>query len=102
MNTESAGNAAVVQQGRVELMKLLLESIDHILNSESGINLERAFQKLGVSKLGVLNEPYPWSDQNCESLTGVAIESGIVVRCGYTWTDGESKTLIRRVLLKSN
>jgi hypothetical protein len=102
MNTESAGNSAVIQQGRVELMKSLLEGIDHILNSENGIMLERALQKFGVSKLGAVNESYAWSDENCESLTGAALDSGIVVRCGYTWVDGDKKTLIRRVLLKNN
>jgi hypothetical protein len=101
MNTESAGNSAVIQQGRVELMKSLLEGIDHILNSENGIMLERALQKFGVSKLGAVNETYAWNNENCESLTGAALESGLVVRCGYTWADGDKKTLIRRVLLKN-
>jgi len=101
MNTESAGNSAVIQQGRVELMKSLLEGIDHILNSENGIMLERALQKFGVSKLGTVSETHHWNDENCESLTGAAFETGLVVRCGYTWTDGDKKTLIRRVLLKN-
>lgn len=100
MTTESSGNSAVIHQGRVELMKALLEGVDHILNSETGIQLERSLQKFGVSKLGEISEPYAWNDQNCESLTGAALDTGIVIRCGYTWVDGDKKTLIRRVLLK--
>lgn len=100
MTTESSGNSAVIHQGRVELMRTLLEGIDHILNSDAGIQLERSLQKFGVSKLGEINAPYAWNDQSCESLTGAALETGIVIRCGYTWVDGDKKTLIRRVLLK--
>ena len=101
VSTDSAGSAATVQKGKVEFLKALLAEIDYILNSDDGFGLRRSLQKLGITKLGTPHESFMWDSETCESLTGDAMSQGIVVRSGYTWTEGSRKTLIVRVLLKS-
>lgn len=101
VSTDSAGSAATVQKGKVELLKALLAEIDYILNSDDGFGLRRSLQKLGITKLGTPHESFIWDSETCESLTGDSMSQGIVVRSGYTWTEGSRKTLIVRVLLKS-
>ena len=86
---------------KAEVIKSLVESLDHLFLGADGIQLERALQKTGITRSGLPGQEFAWDAELCETLTGEAMDSGIVVRSGYTWLIGEKKILIRRVLLKS-
>lgn len=101
MKTENVGSEAFSQSVRADLLKVLVENFDHLFQGADGYQLERAFQKAGVSRLGTPNAEFSWDPETCETLTGDSFESGLVVRSGYTWLNAGKKVVIRRVLLKS-
>jgi hypothetical protein len=100
MKTENLGSDAMSQNAKADLLKTLVESLDHLLQGADGFQLERALQKIGVMRLGEPGSDFAWDSEVCETLTGAAMENGIVVRSGYTWLNAEKKVVIRRVLLK--
>jgi hypothetical protein len=55
----------------------------------------------GIEILGRIGQKMRWNASFCESLTGEAMEEGIVVRQGYTWFSGKEVIPLRRMLLKS-
>lgn len=101
MRSENIGSDALSQNAKAELLKTLVESLDHLLQRDDGFQLERALQKMGITRLGEPGAEFAWDAAVCETLTGVAMEKGIVVRSGYTWFNAEKKIVIQRVLLKS-
>lgn len=101
LNSEAQGNEAVLQQAQMNLLKSLVEAIDHLLQEPAGFELERALQRIGILKAGEPKSEFEWDAEICETLTGSAIERGIVIRSGYTWMVGNKRIVIRRVLLKS-
>lgn len=100
MKSESVGTDALAQSAKADLLKNILEGLDHLFMGAEGFALEKALQKIGVQRLGTPGDRYNWDPTTCESLTGEEIGGGVVVRSGYTWLDGGKKTTIRRVLLK--
>ena len=100
MKTENLGSDAMSQNAKADLLKTLVESLDHLLQGADGFQLERALQKIGVTRIGDPGSDFPWDSELCETLTGAAMENGIVVRSGYTWLNATKKVVIRRVLLK--
>jgi hypothetical protein len=98
----SSGNAAIINQGKVEALKAVIESIEHIFSTEAGAVLERSLQKAGIFRLGVPGAPFTWDAETCESLTGNSFDAGIVIRSGYTWDSGTKNVLIQRALLREN
>ena len=101
MNSENVNTDAMALSAKAEVIKSLVESLDHLFLGADGIQLERALQKTGITRSGLPGQEFAWDAELCETLTGEAMDSGIVVRSGYTWLIGEKKILIRRVLLKS-
>ena len=100
MKTENLGSDAMSQNAKADILKSLVESLDHLLQGPDGFQLERALQKIGVMRLGEPGSDFTWDSEVCETLTGAAMENGIVVRSGYTWVNAGKKVVIRRVLLK--
>jgi hypothetical protein len=100
MNSENIGSDALSQNAKAELLKALVENLDHLFQGDDGFHLERALQKMGVRRVGEPGSLFSWDSAVCETLTGSAMEEGIVVRSGYTWLNAEKKIVIRRVLLK--
>ena len=100
MKSENLGSDAMSQTAKVEVIKSLVEGLDHLLQNSEGFMLERALQKIGILRLGDPGSTFTWDSELCETLTGVSMENGIVVRSGYTWLHGDKKIVIRRVLLK--
>lgn len=100
MKNENLGSDAMSQNAKADLLKTLVESLDHLLQGADGFQLERALQKIGVMRLGEPGSEFAWDSEVCETLTGAAMENGIVVRSGYTWLNAGKKVVIRRVLLK--
>jgi hypothetical protein len=98
----SSGNAAIINQGKVEALKAVIESIEHIFSSEAGAALERSLQKAGIFRIGVPGAMFTWDAETCESLTGNSFDAGIVIRSGYTWDSGTKNVLIQRALLREN
>ena len=101
MKSENVNTDAMAQSAKAEVIKSLVESLDHLLLDADGLQFERALQKLGIMRSGQPGQEFAWDSELCETLTGEAMDRGIVVRSGYTWLVGEKKVLIRRVLLKS-
>ena len=101
MHSENLGSDAMSQNSKIELLKSIVEGLDHLLQGEGGFQLERALQKVGVSRLGEPGTDFSWDSEVCETLTGEAMDSGIVVRSGYTWLNSGKKLVVRRVLLKT-
>jgi hypothetical protein len=101
MKSENVNTDAMEQSAKAEVIKSLVESLDHLLQDTGGLQLERVLQKSGILRSGQPGQEFAWDSELCETLTGEAMERGIVVRSGYTWLVGEKKVLIRRVLLKS-
>jgi predicted RNase H-like nuclease (RuvC/YqgF family) len=101
MRAEASSTSADLSRTKAEVIKSVIESLDGILDGPQGSDLERSLQRLGISRLGKTGSDYVWDTDTCETLLGDAIETGIVVRSGYTWLDGSKKVLIRRVLLKA-
>ena len=100
MKSENLGSDALLHNAKADLLKNLVESLDHLVQQPDGFQLERALQKIGVARIGDPGSDFAWDSELCETLTGSAMESGVVVRSGYTWLNGEKKVVIRRVLLK--
>ena len=100
MKNENLGSDAMSQNAKADLLKTLVESLDHLIQGADGFQLERALQKIGVTRLGEPGSEFAWDSEVCETLTGAAMENGIVVRSGYTWLNVGKKVVIRRVLLK--
>jgi molecular chaperone GrpE (heat shock protein) len=100
MKSENLGSDALSQNAKAELLKNLVESLDHLLQEPDGFPLERALQKIGVARIGDPGSDFAWDSELCETLTGSDMEKGVVVRSGYTWLNAEKKVVIRRVLLK--
>jgi hypothetical protein len=100
MKSENLGTDAMSQSAKVEVIKSLVEGLDHLLHGSEGFAIERALQKIGITKLGDPGSIFTWDSELSETLTGVAIDEGLVVRSGYTWLNGDKKVVIRRVLLK--
>ena len=100
MMSENLGSDAMAQSAKVEVIKSLVDGLDYLLHGSEGFAIERALQKIGITKLGDPGSIFTWDPELCESLTGVAIEKGFVIRSGYTWLNGDKKVVIRRVLLK--
>jgi hypothetical protein len=100
MQTQNLGSDTLSQNAKADLLKALVESLDHLLQGTDGFPLERALQKIGLTRLGEPGLDFIWDSEVCETLTGAAMENGIVVRSGYTWLYAEKKVVIRRVLLK--
>ncbi len=100
MKTENVGSDALAQNAKVGLLKSIIEGVDHLFSAADGLLLERAFQKLGVQRLGAPGDSYSWDSATCETLTGEPITTGVVVRSGYTWLESGKKIMVRRVLLK--
>lgn len=100
MKSENLGTDAMSQSAKVEVIKSLVDGLDHLLHGSEGFAIERALQKIGITKLGDPGSIFTWDPELCETLTGVAIDKGLVVRSGYTWLNGDKKVVIRRVLLK--
>jgi len=100
MKSENIGTDAMSQSAKVEVIKSLVEGLDHLLHGSDGFAIERALQKIGITKLGDPGSIFTWDSELSETLTGVAIDKGLVVRSGYTWLNGDKKVVIRRVLLK--
>jgi hypothetical protein len=98
----SSGNTAIINQAKVEALKAVIESIEHIFSSEAGAALERSLQKAGIFRIGVPGAVITWDAETCESLTGKSLDLGIVVRSGYTWDSGTKNVLIQRALLREN
>ena len=98
----SSGNAAIVNQGKVEALKSVIDSIEHLFSTEAGSALERSLQKAGIFRLGVPGSSLSWDSETCESLTGKSFDVGIVVRSGYTWDSGTKNVLIQRALLRES
>ena len=101
MKSENVNTDVMAQNAKAEVIKSLVEGLDHLLLDADGLQLERALQKSGIMRSGQPGHEFAWDSELCETLTGEAMESGIVVRSGYTWLIGEKRVLIRRVLLKS-
>lgn len=100
MRSENLGSDALAQNSKIELLKSIVEGLDHLMEGADGYQLERALQKLGVSRVGMPGADFPWDSELCETLTGDAMESGTVVRSGYTWINAGKKLVLKRVLLK--
>ena len=100
MKSDNLGSEAMSQHIKADLLKTLVESLDHLFMGSDGFLLERALQKIGISRLGSPGSEFTWDSELCETLTGEAMENGIVVRSGYTWLNVDKKIVIRRVLLK--
>ena len=101
MHSENLGSDAMSQNSKIEVLKSIVEGIDHLLQGSDGFQLERALQKVGVTRLGEPGADFSWDSEVCETLTGESMASGIVVRSGYTWFNAGKKLVIRRVLLKT-
>lgn len=100
MKSENLGTEAMSQSAKVEVIKALVDGVDHLLHDSEGFVIERALQKMGIMKLGDPGSIFTWDSELCETLTGESIDQGLVVRSGYTWLNGDKKVVIRRVLLK--
>ena len=84
------------RQIRVDIYKDLIKVFEKDLNA-SNIILE----DFGLEQLGIVSEKFTWDQEICESITRETLTEGLVVKPGYIWWDGNSKVVIRRVLLKA-
>jgi hypothetical protein len=84
------------RQIRVDIYKDLIKVFEKDLNA-SNIILEN----FGLEQLGIVSEKFAWDHEICESITRETLTEGLVVKPGYIWWDGNSKVVIRRVLLKA-
>ena len=58
-------------------------------------------ENFGLEEIGLVGERFAWDQEICESITRESLIEGLVVKPGYIWWDGNSKVVIRRILLKA-
>ena len=95
------GKEALEKQIKIDQLRDLLPLLDFISNSPDSPSAVKALESVGIEILGRIGQKMRWNASFCESLTGEAMEEGIVVRQGYTWFSGKEVIPLRRMLLKS-
>ncbi|CAN1498576.1 Alpha_kinase domain containing protein [Candidatus Nanopelagicaceae bacterium] len=101
-NTLDALNAqeSIERQIKIDLLRSLLPTFERALSGESAPEISKLLEEQKIEMVGVLNQKIRWNQTICESLTGLEISEGIVVKTGFTWFTGKEVVPLRRMLLK--
>jgi hypothetical protein len=83
------------KQVKIEFLKELVKYYEN--NPD---NLKLILEKFGLEEIGAIGETLNWDPETCESITRESITSGIVVKTGFIWWDGNTRIVLKRVLLK--
>ena len=84
------------RQVRIDIYKELIKVFEKDLNTSTAI-----LENFGLEQIGLVGEKFAWDQEICESITRESLIEGLVVKPGYIWWDGNSKVVIRRILLKA-
>jgi hypothetical protein len=84
------------RQVRIDIYKELIKVFEKDLNTSNVI-----LENFGLEEIGLVGERFAWDQEICESITRESLIEGLVVKPGYIWWDGNSKVVIRRILLKA-
>jgi hypothetical protein len=84
------------RQVRIDIYKELIKVFEKDLNTSNTI-----LENFGLEQIGLVSEKFAWDQEICESITSESLTEGLVVKSGYVWWDGNSKVVIRRILLKA-
>jgi hypothetical protein len=84
------------RQVRIDIYKELIKVFERDPNSRNVI-----LENFGLEEIGHVGEKFVWDQEICESITRETLIEGLVVKPGYIWWDGNSKVVIKRVLLKA-
>ena len=101
-NTLDALNAqeSIERQIKIDLLRSLVPTFEKALSGESAPEISKLLEEQKIEMVGVLNQKIRWNQTICESLTGLEISEGIVVKTGFTWFTGKEVVPLRRMLLK--
>ena len=83
------------KQVKIEFLKELVKYYEN--NPD---NLKLILEKFGLEEIGAIGETLNWDPETCESITRESITSGLVVKTGFIWWDGNTRIVLKRVLLK--
>lgn len=97
---ENSESEVMTLNAKIELVRDFVTNFDHLLDDSNGHQLEKSLQKLGISRVGFAGEKFAWNSELCESLTGLEIQEGTVVKSGYSWLHEDKKIVLRRVTLR--
>jgi len=84
------------RQVRIDIYKELIKVFERDPNSRNVI-----LENFGLEEIGHVGEKFVWDQEICESITRETLIEGLVVKPGYIWWDGNSKVVIKRILLKA-
>ena len=84
------------RQVRIDIYKEIIKVFEKDLNTSNTI-----LENFGLEQIGLVSEKFAWDQEICESITSESLTEGLVVKSGYIWWDGNSKVVIRRILLKA-
>jgi hypothetical protein len=91
---------SIERQIKIDLLRNLVPVFEKALSGESSSEISKLLEDERIEMVGVLNQKIRWNHTICESLTGVELTEGIVVKTGFTWFTGKEVVPLRRMLLK--
>ena len=91
---------SIERQIKIDLLRSLVPVFEKALSCESAPEISKLLEEERIEMVGVLNQKVRWNPTICESLTGIELTEGIVVKTGFTWFTGKEVVPLRRMLLK--
>ncbi len=95
-----AAHEAIERQIKVDLLRQLIPFFELALSGEGHEEFMKILEHQRIEMVGRVGQKIRWNPQICESLTGVEIAEGIIVKTGFTWFSGKEVVPLRRMLVK--
>lgn len=95
-----AAHDAVERQVKVDLLRQLIPIFELALSGDGQEEFMKILEHQRIEMVGRVGQKIRWNPQICESLTGVEIAEGIIVKTGFTWFSGKEIIPLRRMLIK--
>ena len=97
---QNSGNLAIERQIRINQLRSVVEVLEPEISKENGSRIPLALERIGIKRIGIPGETLDWDSSICESITGMEILNPMVIKSGYTWTEGGDISVLIKALVK--
>ena len=97
---QNSEQTSIERQIRIDQFRLVIESLDSVINKDESLALISALERIGIRRIGIPGEEIEWNGIVCDSITGNEILTPVVIKSGYTWTHNDNMSVLVKALVK--